>query len=140
MGKIKLNEIIATPISRIKTPNGDVMHGMKNSDYGFVGFGEAYFSWIDMSAIKAWKKHTQMTMNIIVPLGKVRFVFFDESEGFRVEEIGSDNYVRLTVPPGIWFGFKGLGNPNNLLLNIASILHAPEEVERLDINSINYKW
>ncbi len=140
MGEVKLSEIIVTPNARLITPNGDVMHGMKNSDNGFVGFGEAYFSWINANAVKAWKRHTKMTMNIIVPIGKVRIVFYNESEGFRVEEIGTDNYVRLTVPPGIWFGFQGMGNSHNLLLNIASILHDPNEVERLEINSINYKW
>jgi dTDP-4-dehydrorhamnose 3,5-epimerase len=81
-----------------------------------------------------------MTMNIIVPVGKVRLVFFNETEGFRIEEIGTDNYVRLTVPPGSWFGFQGLGVQNNLLLNIASILHDPAEVERREIHTINFKW
>ena len=140
MGEIKLCDIIVTPHARINTPNGDVMHGMKSSDKGYAGFGEAYFSWIDENAVKAWKRHTQMTMNIIVPIGKVRLVFYNETEGFRVEEIGADNYVRLTVPPGIWFGFQGLGVQKNLLLNIASILHDPAEVERREIHTINFKW
>lgn len=140
MGQVRLNDIIVTPLPRIHTPNGDVMHGMKSSDSGYAGFGEAYFSWIDGNAVKAWKKHTRMTMNIIVPIGKVRLVFFNEAEGFRIEEIGTDNYARLTVPPGIWFGFQGLNIPQSLLLNIASILHDPAEVERRDIHTINYNW
>jgi dTDP-4-dehydrorhamnose 3,5-epimerase len=140
MGVIMLKNILVTPLARIRTPNGDVMHGMKNSDREFAGFGEAYFSWVDGNAVKAWKRHTRMTMNLIVPVGNVRVVFFTEEEGFRVEEIGISNYARLTVPPGIWFGFKGLDMPQNLLLNIASILHDPTEVERRDINTINYNW
>jgi dTDP-4-dehydrorhamnose 3,5-epimerase len=140
MGEINLSDIIVTPLARIITPKGDVMHGIKNSDNGYVNFGEAYFSWIDENAVKAWKRHKLMTMNIIVPLGKVRLVFYNEEEGFRVEDIGTDNYVRLTVPPGIWFGFQGLGMSQNLLLNIASILHDPLEVERREIQTINYKW
>jgi len=140
MGQIKLNDIIVTPLARINTTGGDVLHGMKSSDNGYAGFGEAYFSWIDGNAVKAWKRHTRMRMNIIVPVGKVRLVFFNDTEGFRVEEIGTDNYVRLTVPPGIWFGFQGLGMPKNLLLNIASISHDPTEVERIEIHTINYNW
>ena len=140
MGEITLNDIIVTPLARINTTGGDVLHGMKSTDNGYNDFGEAYFSWIDANAIKGWKRHTRMTMNIIVPVGKVRLVFFNETEGFRVEEIGTDNYVRLTVPPGIWFGFQGLGMPQNLLLNIASILHDPVEVERREIHTINYNW
>jgi dTDP-4-dehydrorhamnose 3,5-epimerase len=71
----------------------------------------------------------------------VRFVFRVAGiDRFRVEEIGVDRYVRLTVPPGIWFGFKGLGEPQSLLLNIADILHDPDEVERRVISDIDYEW
>lgn len=141
MGTISLDSIIVTPLSRIVTQGGDVMHAMKHVDSGYAGFGEAYFSWINANAIKAWKKHTRMTMNIIVPVGKVRFVFFlDDNTPFRIEEIGSDHYARLTIPPGIWFGFQGLSESGNLLLNIASIMHDPEEVERQAISGIKYNW
>jgi dTDP-4-dehydrorhamnose 3,5-epimerase len=140
MGHITLNEIIITQLARIQTPNGDVLHGMKCTDNGYNDFGEAYFSWIDFNSVKAWKRHTKMTMNIIVPIGNVRFVFFNESEGFRVEEIGVDNYARMTVPPGIWFGFQGLGINQSLLLNISSILHDPTEVERRELHTFNFNW
>ena len=64
----------------------------------------------------------------------------DGVEEFRVEEIGVDHYARLTVPPGIWFGFQGLAEPQSLVLNIASISHEPSEVERLALSDINYTW
>ena len=141
---MKLTDILVTPLRRIENAGGDVMHGMKQSDVGYTGFGEAYFSWVSAGAIKAWKRHTQMTMNVVVPLGQVRFVFCcvnaDGIEEFRIEEIGVDRYARLTVPPGIWFGFQGLHTPQSLLLNIANIPHDPNEVERLALTDINYDW
>ena len=141
---MKLADILVTPLQRIETTGGDVLHGMKQSDPGYAGFGEAYFSWVSIDAVKAWKRHTQMTMNVVVPVGKVRFVFrcvnSEDVEEFRVEEIGEDRYVRLTVPPGIWFGFQGLGAPQSLVMNIASIPHDPNEVERMLLSDINYKW
>ena len=93
MGEATLiNSILVTPLARITTPGGDVMHAMKKSDVEFVGFGEAYFSWINAGSVKAWKRHNRMFMNIIVPVGNVRFVFYtDENSGFRIEEIGEDN-------------------------------------------------
>mgnify|MGYP006082177321 FL=1 len=141
---MNINDILVTPLERIETIGGDVLHGMKQSDPGYAGFGEAYFSWVSIDAVKAWKRHTQMTMNVVVPVGKVRFVFrcvnSEDVEEFRVEEIGEDRYVRLTVPPGIWFGFQGLGTPQSLVMNIASIPHDPNEVERMLLSDINYKW
>lgn len=141
MGAVSLDDIVVTPLARISTSGGDVMHAMKSSDAGYSGFGEAYFSWIASGLIKAWKRHSRMTMNIVVPVGRVRFVFHLEgTEAFRVEEIGVDQYVRLSVPPGIWFGFKGLAEPQSLVLNIASITHDPNEVQRLTLTSIAYDW
>ena len=144
MGRMKLDDILITPLSKIEVADGDVFHVMKKSDPGYVGFGEAYFSWISFGAIKAWKRHTQMTMNLVVPVGQVRLVFCyfnaNGSDTFRVEEIGSDRYARVTVPPGIWFGFQGLHLPISLVLNIASLSHDPNEVERQSLNNINYDW
>ena len=141
---MKLTDILVTPLSRIDTTDGDVLHAMKQKDAGYDGFGEAYFSWVFAGAIKAWKRHTQMTMNVVVPVGQVKFVFWsvtsDGVEKFRVEEIGDDHYARLTVPPGIWFAFQGLHTPQSLLLNIANIPHDPNEVERLALTDINYDW
>ena len=144
MGSISFDQILVTPLKRLSLEGGDVMHAMKQSDTGYTGFGEAYFSWVSAGAIKAWKRHTQMTMNVVVPLGQVRFVFrclnSDGIEEFRVEEIGVDRFVRITVPPNIWFGFQGLQTPHNLLLNIANIPHDPDESEHLALTDINYDW
>ena len=144
MGAMKLEDILVTPLRLIEVAGGDVLHAMKQTDQGYSGFGEAYFSWVSADVVKAWKRHTEMTMNVVVPVGQVRFVFLcanaDGIEEFRVEEIGVDRFVRVTVPPGIWFGFQGLHTPQSLLLNIANIPHDLNEVERLALTDINYDW
>ena len=142
MGDIGLKDILATPLKRISAEGGDVMHALNKSDKGFNGFGEVYFSWVEQGSIKAWKCHQRMTLNLVVPLGEVYFVFHlaKEKDIFKVETIGAERYVRLTVPPGIWFGFKGLASGRSLLMNVADIEHDPDEVERLALTDINYDW
>ena len=144
MDSIKLTDILVTPLHRIDTTGGDVLHALRQNEKSYAGFGEVYFSWILSGAIKAWKRHTRMTMNVVVPVGQVRFVFLSPNEGgvnqFRIEEIGEHRYVRITVPPGTWFGFQGLHQTKSLVLNIANIAHDPNEVERLDLADINYVW
>lgn len=144
MGAMKIADILITPLRRIETTGGDVLHAMKQSDAGCVGFGEAYFSWVSGGAVKAWKRHMQMTMNVVVPVGQVRFVFREiNSNGcdeFRIEEIGVDRYARITVPPGIWFGFQGIATSQSLVLNLASIPHDSNEIERLTLSDINFSW
>ena len=142
MGVVSLEDILITPLKRIPTVGGDVIHALKNSDDGFNGFGEVYFSWVEHGAIKAWKYHQHMTLNLVVPLGEVSFVFHlkDQEKYFRTENIGEERYARLTVPPGIWFGFQGKASGKSLLMNVADIEHDPDEVLRKPVSNIFYKW
>tara|TARA_Y100001960_G_C14252086_1_gene623377 strand:+ start:140 stop:568 length:429 start_codon:yes stop_codon:yes gene_type:complete len=137
----KLDQIILTPLKKISVEGGDVFHAMKSLDNSYKGFGEAYFSFVKFKAIKAWKKHKKMQMNLIVPLGSVKFVFFDDTnKKFRVEIIGKENYSRLFVPQGVFFGFQGLNKFDNLILNISDISHDPNEVIKKSLDSINFDW
>ena len=137
--------IIITPLKQIFHPQGNVFHAMKCSDAGFAGFGEAYFSTIAKGEIKAWKKHTEMTLNLVVPVGKIRFVAYDDRENSATKDIFNEfvlsveNYVRLTVPPYIWLAFQGI-DEKNLLLNVANLEHNPNEVERKNLEEIVYKF
>jgi len=142
MGVVSLEDILVTPLMRIPTIGGDVMHALKNSDNGFNGFGEVYFSWVERGAIKAWKCHQHMTLNLVVPFGEVSFVFHikDQEKYFRTENIGEERYSRLTVPPGIWFGFQGKASGRSLLMNLADIEHDPEEVLNKPVSNFFYDW
>ena len=142
MGVVSLDDILVTPLKRIPTVGGDVMHGLKKSDNGFNGFGEVYFSWVEQGAIKAWKCHQCMTMNLVVPKGEVSFVFYltNQKNSFRTENIGEERYVRPTVPPRIWFGFKGLTSGYSLLMNVIDLEHDPDEVLRKETSEFDYDW
>lgn len=149
MDKIKAIEgIIVSSLKIINHPNGDLYHIMRHFDYGFMGFGEVYISTINYSSVKAWKKHLKMTCNFVVPVGKVKMVICDKREKsvtFNVVNefiLSRENYFRLTVPPGLWYGFSGLTAGENMILNLADISHDPEEqinIGKEDID-INYKW
>jgi len=135
-----INDILVSPLKIIKVDGGDVLHGLKKSDESYVDFGEAYFSKVSYRAIKAWKRHLHMTSNLIVPIGNVKFVFASDSGEIRVIQVGQNNYMRLSVPPKIWFGFQGLSEHGALILNISDIEHDPDEVERKSIADIKYDW
>ena len=140
MGNVMLDDILVTKMDRIELEGGDVLHGMKESDIGYIDYGEIYFSIIKEGYTKAWKRHIRMTMNLLVPIGSVQFVFVDEQGRQREEVIGDDRYCRITVPPGIWFGFSSIVRPYSLVVNIADIMHDKDEIERKAISSIYYPW
>ena len=135
-----INDILVSPMRRISVAGGDVLHAIKKTDLGFNQFGEAYFSMIEKGLIKPWKRHLRMTLNLVVPLGEVRFVFVDDVGRKREEIIGLQKYSRLTVPPGIWFAFEGIAEPYSLILNVADIPHDPSEVERKELNDFALRW
>lgn len=117
------------------------MHALKQHESSFQGFGEAYFSTVEKQAVKGWKKHERMVLNLIVPSGAIRFVLYDDrpaSKSFQtIQELilSKENYQRLTVPPGIWMAFQGISDGLNMLLNIASIPHDPTEADSLPVQN-----
>ena len=141
-----IEDVILTKLKIIDVPGGDVLRGMRKDDIGFAGFAEAYFSEVKEGAVKAWKRHRNMTLNLIVPIGSVKFVFFErvsdckKISGMREVVLSRTNYCRLTVPPMIWFGFVGLASGSSILLNLANIQHSAEEVDRLSVDEVPYKW
>ncbi|MBL79422.1 MAG: dTDP-4-dehydrorhamnose 3,5-epimerase [Nitrosomonadaceae bacterium] len=138
--------VVVSPLKIIDVSGGDVLHVLKHDDLGFAGFGEAYFSTINAGEVKAWKRHKKMVTNLVVPVGIIRFVLFDERKGsascgtYYEIVLSRKNYSRLTIPPMIWFGFQSLGEKMGIVLNIASIKHVAEESEKKEIKEIPYDW
>ena len=117
------------------------MRVLKKKDLKSWNFSEAYFSKVKFGKIKAWKFHLKMTLNLTVPSGRVKFVFYSEQgKRFRVIEIGDKKYSRLTVPPKIWFGFKGMSKKENIILNLTNIEHNSKEILRRNRNKIKFNW
>ena len=134
-----MKQIIIKPLKKFNLEEGDVLHALKASEDEFHGFEEAYFSTIKKNKIKAWKRHLLMTMNLIIPIGRVQFNFYDDEKNLLKNIIvGEDNYCRITVPPMIWFGFKGLSTHTSYILNISDESHNPSEVERKPLSFLNF--
>jgi dTDP-4-dehydrorhamnose 3,5-epimerase len=133
-----MDGVVLTPLKIIPNTKGDILHAMKATDESFIGFGEAYFSCLNKGAVKGWKKHTEMTLNLIVVFGKIKIVVFNQKKYYEII-LSKDNYHRLTIRPGLWVSFQGLSN-NNILLNLANIVHNPNESENVDLSSFDYDW
>src|ERR1051325_10213072 len=91
--------VIVTPLKQIPDERGKVMHMLKRTDSQFAGFGEIYFSVVNPGAVKAWKKHLQMTLNLAVIHGAAKLVIHDDrTRVFQEIVLGPDNnYSLVTV-------------------------------------------
>ena len=136
--------MIKTNLNIIEADSGSVYHGVKNTDTGFTEFGEVYFSTVKINKTKAWKLHKEMTLNLFVPIGSVQFCFVDGREKSKTYNkkfgivLSQNPYIRLTVPPGLWFGFRGISEGLNFICNVADIPHDPDEVLRKELNEIEW--
>lgn len=135
-------------LKQISVPKGDLWHAFKSTDEGFVGFGEAYFTQIEPHEVKGWKRHNLYTLNIVVMVGAVKFVIFDDRDDSPTkgcfEEIilsPDSNYQRLTVAPGLWMAFAGAdSNKTSMLMDLIPEVHDPSESDRLELSNIHYEF
>lgn len=139
--------VILTPLKQIVDERGKIMHMLSSRSPVYKKFGEIYFSCVHPGIIKGWHLHKKMTLNYAVPFGQVKLVLFDgrtkSSTKGEVMEIylSPDNYQLVTIPPGIWNSFKGLGKQTSIVANCSTIPHSPDEILRADpfVNSIRYR-
>ena len=139
-----------TDLKVIGDERGEIRHFMRCDKPPFEQFGEVYFSTIYPDVVKAWHSHKTMTLNYVCVVGVVLIVLCDKRPASKThEEIGvytlADyglNYRLLTVPPGVWNGFRvpfGWVEPSTIS-NCATHPHDPDEIERYPLEDVEYTW
>ena len=134
------DKVILTPIERIKIESGDVIKNIKAGDLGYKNFKETYYSFINFGKKKGWKRHKEMTLNLTCPFGEVNFILSEDLENFESITLNDKNLFRITVKPGIWLAFEGLNKPLSIVNNVADMIHNEDEIERKNLNEVNYFW
>ena len=140
--------VVVSPLRKICDERGMIMHMMRSDTPIFKSFGEIYFSQVYPGVVKGWHIHREMILNYAVVSGMIKLVLYDDraespSKGLLMEIVtGENNYQLITIPPGVWNGFKGIGTHPALVANCSSIPHDPKEIDRMDPfnNHIPYKW
>jgi len=135
-------------LARIPDERGAVLHMLRADDPQFSRFGEIYFSVVNPGAVKAWRTHRRATANYAVPVGAIRLVLFDDrttsrTRGRMIERvIGEPDYCLVTIPPGVWSGFRGESATSALVANCTTEPHDASEIGRLDADAaeIPYRW
>lgn len=145
----RIEGVTLTELREISDERGAVLHMLRSDAPDFTRFGECYFSEVAPGAIKAWKRHRLQTQNLAAPVGRIRIAIYDDREGsgtrgkLQVLELGRpDAYLRLRIPPGLWYGFQCISATPALLANCADLPHEPAESEQraLEDPGIPYRW
>lgn len=141
--------LTVTLLKRFSDERGAVLKFLQLDSPNFQGFGEAYFSLINESVVKGWKKHKKINQNFCVPHGEVMFVVYDDRKNSSTRGVfqkiilnNNTKFQLLSMPPGLWYSFKGLNKEYSILANIIDQPHTQEESEniQIDSNQIPYNW
>jgi len=147
-GVTNIADLSVYPLDIKRTDKGTVFHIFRRGEAYFSEVSEVYASMTQPGTIKGWKLHKRISQNFVVPIGKVKFVFFDgrqhsSTKGQILEvEIGEDNYCLLKVPHGIWYSFKTVSSVPSYIVNCTDEVHDPDESisESLTSKNIPYSW
>ena len=135
-GQSSIDGVLVTGLRQVVDERGAVLHHMRSDAPEFTTFGECYFSEMIPGAVKAWKCHREQTQHLAVPIGRVRFVIYDDRELSPtngslegVERGRPDHYNRLRIPKGLWYGFTCLSDQSALIANCTDEPHDPTDTE-----------
>src|SRR4051812_6213585 len=90
--------VFITTLRQIPGEKGDVLHALRNDEATFKKFGEIYFSTVLHGVFKGWKRHTEMVLNLVVPVGTIRFYIVDDRQPLQLQpfthvvELSRKNY------------------------------------------------
>lgn len=143
-----IDGVAVRPLKQILDERGKIMHMLRADDPHFERFGEVYFSMVYPGIVKGWHRHTVMTLNYAVVVGTIKLVLYDDRPGSPTHRalmelfLGEANYSLVTIPPGVWNGFKGIGVSPAIVANCSTHPHHPNEIERMDpfLGHIPYDW
>ena len=146
---ITIQGVLIDKINQINNPKGSVFKMIKKNSLGYKKFGECYFSEIYSGSIKGWKIHSKQTQNLTVPIGKLKLVLIDlrksSNTHMNILEIligRPENFFRITIPPGIAYGFKCTSEITALIVNFTDTEFDAQENQTIPLDDINipYSW
>ena len=119
-------------------------------DEGLPAFGQVHLTTLYPGVVKAWHRHRRSTDVITCIAGMVRLGLCDDREGSPTSGelneffLGLHGPLRVSVPPGVWFGLKAVGEMEALVVVYSDQAFDPKDPdeERWDpeVNEIPFDW
>jgi dTDP-4-dehydrorhamnose 3,5-epimerase len=129
---------------------GRLVELFRSDDPDFRGFGQVHLTTVRAGVVKAWRRHKTRTDVLAAVAGMVRLGLYDGRSGGKTEGelrqffLGVHSPLRVTIPPGVWFGLKGVGAEEALVVVCTDAPYDPRDPdeEHWDpvINEIPFDW
>lgn len=145
-----INGISTIPLKKVVNDRGHLLEIEREDDPHYPGFGQAYITCTLPGVVKAWYRHHKQVDQIALVKGELLVALYDSrkdsSTRNNLMEIRTSEQspLLIQIPPGVWHGFKPLGNEPAYLLHLNSVAYNFEQTDedRLppDTPLIPYEW
>ena len=142
---VRTKDLICHPDDR-----GRLWEILRADDEIFDTFGQVYVTTAHPGVVKAWHAHRLQTDFFTVLSGRARFVLYDMRPDSRTRGqlqeflLGRDRLQLITIPPGVYHGFKCVGEQEVMALNCPTRPYNAQEPDELrlptDSDQIPYDW
>ncbi len=134
----------------IPDERGRLMEILRADDEMFRKFGQVYITTVYPGVTKAWHYHRVQYDNMTCVHGTAKLVLYDarkDSKTFgEVNEffIGEHNPMIVQFPPGVYHGFKGVGQREAIIVNMPTEVYDYDKPDEFRVdphkNDIPYDW
>ena len=147
---MSIEGVIIKNLRVIPDERGWLMEILRCDDPQFREFGQVYLSTAYPNVVKAWHYHKKQTDNFTCVKGMMKVVLYDAREKSATYRqlmelfIGERNPALITVPPGVYHGFKAIGTETAFFISIPTIPYNYKEPDEYrfppDTSEIPYEW
>lgn len=145
-------------IDGVKTKNlkvvpderGWLMEILRCDEELFEKFGQVYLTTAYPGVVKAWHYHKKQTDNFTCLKGMMKVALYDGRKASKTHGeineffVGEKNNLLIQVPPGIYHGFKAVGDETAYFLSIPNLPYNYTEPDEFrlppDSKDIPYDW
>jgi dTDP-4-dehydrorhamnose 3,5-epimerase len=145
-----IDGVVIKPLKVIPDERGWLMEILRNDDPIFTQFGQVYMTTAYPGVVKGWHYHKKQTDNFTCVHGMMKVALYDKREGSPTYGalmeifVGEKNPVLISVPPGVYHGFKGIGTETAFFVSVPTLPYnyAEPDEYRLppDTDEIPYDW
>jgi len=150
MGEIMIDGVKTKKLKVVPDERGFLMEIMRSDDDLFEKFGQVYLTTAYPDVVKAWHFHKKQTDNFTCIRGMMKVALYDAREKSptykEINEffIGEQNPLLISVPPGVYHGFKSVGTETAYFLSIPTLPYNYKEPDEYrlppDTKQIPYDW
>lgn len=145
-----IDGVMLKELSLIPDERGFLMEILRSDDDFYQRFGQCYVTAAYPGVVKAWHYHQKQTDYFCVLNGMAKVVLYDGREDSpthgEVNEffLGEQRRALIKIPPGVYHGYKNIGECLCTLLNIPTELYKYDDPDEFRADphdgSVPYDW